>query len=128
MKKSTKRLVILALAMTLMFTLVACGEKKPAPGKDATATEPVVILHTNKEQTDDEETTEETHTISGTVNRLDDYLVLLDDAGDYHVFDFGEDVDPSSLEEGDKVTVTYNGTLDSDDPAPVATAIEKAAD
>ncbi|WP_417042905.1 hypothetical protein [Dysosmobacter sp.] len=112
MKKSTKRLVILALAMTLMFTLVACGKKDD----------------TVKEQTDDEETTEETHTISGTVNRLDDYLVLLDDAGDYHVFDFGEDVDPSSLEEGDKVTVTYNGTLDSDDPAPVATAIEKAAD
>ena len=30
-----------------MFTLAACGEKKPDPGKDATATEPVVILHTN---------------------------------------------------------------------------------
>ena len=42
-----KKLLSLLLALAMVFTLVACGEKKPAPGKDATATEPVVILHTN---------------------------------------------------------------------------------
>ena len=42
-----KKLLSLLLAAAMVFTLVACGEKKPTPGKDATATEPVVILHTN---------------------------------------------------------------------------------
>ena len=60
------------------------------------------------------------------VNRLDDYLVLLTDDGEYMVFDFGEDVDSSSLEEGDRVTVSYTGQLGSEDPAPVAVSIEKA--
>lgn len=110
MKRSTKRLVVLALAMALVFTLVACGKKDDPAQKET-----------------NEENAEETHTISGVVNRLDDCLVLLDDAGDYHIFDFGEDVDQTSLEEGDNVTVTYTGTLDSDDPVPVATVIDKTA-
>ncbi len=42
-----KKLLSLLLAAAMVFTLAACGEKKPTPGKDATATEPVVILHTN---------------------------------------------------------------------------------
>ena len=42
-----KKLLTLLLAAAMVLSLVACGEKKPAPGKDATATEPVVILHTN---------------------------------------------------------------------------------
>lgn len=39
-----KKLLSLLLALAMVFTLAACGEKKPDPGKDATATEPVVIL------------------------------------------------------------------------------------
>ena len=42
-----KKLLSLLLAVAMVVTLAACGEKKPTPGKDATATEPVVILHTN---------------------------------------------------------------------------------
>ena len=42
-----KKFLSLLLALAMVFTLAACGEKKPDPGKDATATEPVVILHTN---------------------------------------------------------------------------------
>ena len=42
-----KKLLSLLLVLAMVFTLAACGEKKPDPGKDATATEPVVILHTN---------------------------------------------------------------------------------
>ena len=40
-----------------------------------------------------------------------------------NIFDFGEVVDQSSLEEGDRVTVTYTGTLDNEDPSPVAVAV-----
>ena len=41
-----KKLLSLLLAIAMLFTLAACGEK-PVTGTDATATEPVVILHTN---------------------------------------------------------------------------------
>ena len=95
-----KKLVTLLLTVCLVLNLAACGgEKKQA------------------------DEAEDQKTISGVVNRLGNYLVLLDGEGEYHIFDFGEDVDQSSLEEGDRVTVTYTGTLDNEDPSPVAVAI-----
>ncbi len=108
-----KKMLMLAFTtLCLLAILTACGQKNT--GKEG---------QTGKE--DDPAPQEQT--ISGTVNRLEDYLVLVDGEGAYHVFDFGEDVDPDSLSEGDDVTVTYTGTLDSEDPAPVATAVEKEA-
>ena len=68
----------------------------------------------------------ETQTISGIVNRLGNYLVLLDDQDNYLIFDFGEDVDSSTLAEGGRVTVTYTGELGSEDPSPVAVDIQVA--
>lgn len=107
-----KKLFLLTLAMLcLLASLTACGGRKDtADQKNDAADDPAA----------------EGQTISGVVNRLGDFLVLLDDNGDYHTFDFGIDVDPTGLEEGDDVTVTYNGTLDSEDETPVATNIEKA--
>ena len=104
-----KKILMLTLAtVCLLAALTACGKTggdKQDGGDDAAA----------KEQT-----------ISGVVNRLDDYLVLLDGDGEYRIFDFGKDVDASALEEGDQVKVTYTGTLGSEDPAPVAVSIEKS--
>lgn len=95
-----KKIVTLLLTVCLVLSLAACGgEKKQA------------------------DEAEDQKTISGVVNRLGSYLVLLDSDGEYHIFDFGEDVDQSSLEEGDRVTVTYTGTLDNEDPSPVAVAV-----
>lgn len=100
-----KKIFALVLTVCLLLPLVACGQKGEEKKDDA----------------------EETKTISGIVNKLDSYLVLLDSNGDYHIFDYGEDVDQSTLEEGDKITVTYTGTLDNEDPSPVAVAIEESA-
>ena len=95
-----KKMVTLLLTVCLVLSLAACGgENKQA------------------------EETEDQKTISGVVNQLGGFLVLLDGDGEYHIFDFGEDVDQGSLEEGDRVTVTYTGTLDNEDPSPVAVAI-----
>ena len=95
-----KKMVTLLLTVCLVLSLAACGgEKKQA------------------------DEAEDQKTISGVVNQLGSYLVLLDSDGEYHIFDFGEDVDQSSLEEGDRVTVTYTGTLDNEDPSPVDVAI-----
>ena len=102
-----KNLMLVLTIFCLVAVLTACGQKEGD----------------KKEGTEGGETAEE-QTISGTINRLGDYLVLLD-GDEYRVFDFGDSVDTSSLEEGDRVTVTYTGTLGSEDPAPVATAIQK---
>ena len=101
-----KKIFALVLTVCLLLPLVACGLKGEEEKKDDA---------------------EETKTISGIVNKLDRYLVLLDSNGDYHIFDFGEDVDQSTLEEGDKITVSYTGTLDNEDPAPVAVSIQESA-
>lgn len=96
-----KKMMTLLLTVCLVLSLAACGgEKKQADGGE-----------------------EETKTISGVVNQLDEYLVLLDSDGEYHIFDFGKDVDQSKLEEGENVTVTYTGTLDNSDPSPVAVSV-----
>ena len=97
-----KKIVTQLLTVYLVLSLAACGgEKKQA------------------------DEAEDQKTISGVVNQLGSYLVLLDGDGEYHIFDFGEDVDQSSLEEGDRVTVTYTGTLDNEDPSPVAVAVSE---
>ena len=103
-----KKILIFTLAaVCLLALLTACGQKNGGGRTDSGADA-------------------ESQTISGIVNRLDSYLVLLDDEGNYLVFDFGDDVDQKALAEGDRVTVTYTGELGSENPAPVAVAIQKA--
>lgn len=137
--KTMKKLMMLLLSLCLVFSLAACGQNKDQTGSDT------------KEETNQEETAGDTaktpdaenpdaetpaddqsgeeavgeHTISGIVNKLEDYLVLLDADGEYHIFDYGIDVDPTTLAEGDKVTVSYNGTLDDEKETPVAVSIDK---
>ena len=132
-----KRMISGVLAALMLLTLAACSSGTGnASGTDDTTGSGAVsgaedTSGTGTDSTSDTGTdtgadAEETAAISGVVNRLDDYLVLLTDDGEYMVFDFGEDVDSSSLEEGDRVTVSYTGQLGSEDPAPVAVSIEKA--
>ena len=132
-----KRMISGVLAALMLLTLAACSSGTGnASGTDDTKGSGAVsgtedTSGTGTDSTSDTGTdtgadAEETAAISGVVNRLDDYLVLLTDDGEYMVFDFGEDVDSSSLEEGDRVTVSYTGQLGSEDPAPVAVSIEKA--
>ena len=132
-----KRMISGVLAALMLLTLAACSSGTGnASGTDDTTGSGTVsgtedTSGTGTDSTSDTGTdtgadAEGTDAISGVVDRLDDYLVLLTDDGEYMVFDFGEDVDSSSLEEGDRVTVSYTGQLGSEDPAPVAVSIEKA--
>lgn len=130
-----KRMISGVLAALMLLTLAACSSGTGnASGTDDTTGSGAVSgtedTSGTGSGTDDTSDTgadaAETAAISGVVNRLGDYLVLLTDDGEYMVFDFGEDVDSSSLEEGDRVTVSYTGQLGSEDPAPVAVSIEKA--
>ena len=135
-----KKVMTLLLSFCLLLSLAACGQSKDQTANDQkeetsqeqtagdTAQTPDAENPDAETPSDDQSGEEATgeQTISGVVNRLDDYLVLLDENGEYHNFDYGIDVDPTSLEEGDSVTVTYNGTLDGDE-SPVAVSIDKTA-
>ncbi len=124
-----KKLVFTTLLMLcLVLSLAACGQNNsnsnstPGNAPESLTPESSMPESSMPEGSD----AEEAQTISGIVNRLDSYLVLLDDEGNYLVFDFGDDVDQKALAEGDRVTVTYTGELGSEDPSPVAVAIQKA--
>ena len=108
-----RRWICALLAATLLLTLAACGSS----GSGNTS---------SGDQDGASDGAEAAATVSGVVNRLGDFLVLLTADGEYQTFDFGEAVDASALEEGDQVTVTYTGELGSEDSTPVAVAIEKA--
>ena len=132
-----KRMLAFALMLCLMLSLAACGQKnsgkqETSDGDQLTVEEPVNEAQDHEMDADaaaaqesGEDAAQEEQTISGIVNRFGDYLVLLDGDDEYRIFDFGEGVDKSKLEEGDKVTVTYTGELGSEDPAPVAVSIQK---
>lgn len=124
-----KKLVFTTLLMLcLVLSLAACGQNNsnsnstPGNAPESLTPESSMPESSMPEGSD----AEEAQTISGIVNRLDSYLVLLDDQGNYLVFDFGDDVDQKALAEGDRVTVTYTGELGSENPAPVAVDIQVA--
>ena len=52
--------------------------------------------------------------VQGIINKIDSYLLLLTDDGEYHIMDYGEGVTMDGFAEGDKVDVTYTGELDVD--------------
>ena len=107
-----RRWICALLAATLLLTLAACGSSgsgTASSGQDGAL-----------------DGAEAAATVSGVVNRLGDFLVLLTEDGEYQTFDFGEEVDTGALEEGDQVTVTYTGELGVEDSTPVIVSIVKA--
>ena len=123
-----KKIFCTVLMLCLVLSLAACGQNNsnsnstPGNAPESLTPESSMPESSMPEGSD----AEEAQTISGIVNRLDSYLVLLDDEGNYLVFDFGDDVDQKALAEGDRVTVTYTGELGSENPAPVAVDIQVA--
>ena len=125
-----KNMTAFALALCLVLSLAACGQKDS--GKQDSEN-PDVMTEQTEQPADGSDGNQEKEipleqTISGVVNQLDDYLVLLDEEDEYRIFDYGIDVDPTELEEGDRVIVTYNGILGDEENVPVAVAIDKADD
>ena len=75
-----KRTITALLAALMLLTLAACGSNSDPSGNGDAAVGGTT-----------DSTEEATATVSGVVNRLDDYLVLLTEDETYAVFDFGED-------------------------------------
>lgn len=102
MKRKTSHWVLLALALSTVLLLAACGASGSAADES-----------------------QQKESVTGTINRLDtDYLVLITDDGEYQVMDFGENFSVESFSEGDDVVITYTGTLGNEEKPPVITAME----
>ena len=106
-----KKTLILLLAVILLLGLASCGRDGGNKGEASTDGE-------GTSQTD-------TASVRGIVNRCGDFLTLLTEDGEYVIFDFGEGVDPSDLEEGDNVVVSYTGEIGNEEETPVAVSITK---
>ncbi|MEQ2456997.1 hypothetical protein [Flavonifractor hominis] len=107
----------LLLAGFLMLALAACKPNVPVPASSPSA--PV-------------ESPEETvRTFEGVLNLVDtglDYLVLVDDDGNFYRFNLNG-VSTDDLVPGDHVKASYTGTLSAEDGSITATltALEKIA-
>ena len=110
-----KRMITFALTLCLVLSLAACGQKDS--GKQETADKDQTTVEEQANQPAENETDaaqdgeadaqQDTQTINGIVNRLDDYLVLLDENGDYHTFDYGVDVDQGGFLRNEKGQDTF---------------------
>lgn len=131
-----KRTASILLLGVMVLSLAACGKtakESPAPSTAApvettapvTGTDALVDESAPVEETAAPEETEE-HVISGVINRMGDYLVLLTEDDSYQIFDLGKGVSTAGLEPGDQVTVTYTGSLGDEKTPPVISEITKS--
>lgn len=109
-----KRMICMLLALVLMVAaLTACSlignEKKGEPQSSPTTAADKV----------------EGKMVHGIISKIDSYLVLLTEDGEYHVMDLGDGVTLDDFAEGDSVDVTYTGELGVEGTTPVVIAIEK---
>lgn len=109
-----KRMVCLMMTLLLAAAcLTACGAAGGG-AKDSKST-PAISEEKGAEKV-----------VHGTINRIDNYLVLLTDDGEYQIMDYGDGVTLDDYAEGDQVNVTYTGELGVEGSNPVITAIAKA--
>ena len=118
-----RTLLAVCLAAALTVALAACGRGAKTPSAPQSAGSSAGSA--SNTQGDEEQT----QTVTGTLNLLDQelgLLVVVTEDG-YCRFDLGE-ADASGLKVGDEVEVTYTGELapDSDELTAVAVAVKSA--
>lgn len=110
-----KKTICAVSALLLTLSLAACGTPAGETNQDKSTS-------SSSSQSQD---AQETKTVQGIINKIDTYLVLLTDDGEYQIMDYGEGVTLDDYFEGDRVEVTYTGELGVEGVAPVITAITK---
>lgn len=111
-----------AMVLMLGIFLAGCGQSN-LPANDSSPSENTTEQESG---TEEQEVTANEQTLSGVINRMGDFLVLLTDEGGYQIMDLAEGISLDDFEEGDSVTVTYTGELGDEETPPVISAIELA--
>ena len=116
-----KRMILLACAvLTLGILLTSCSPAKNTGDTSGTSSDKKP--ESSQSQPSESETQQ---TVEGVINKIDTYLVLLTDDGEYQVMDYGEGVTIDDFFEGNRVKITYTGKLGDENSTPVMVAIEK---
>lgn len=116
-----KKTICAVSALLLTLSLAACGTPAGETNQDKSASSSSSSSSSSSQSQD----AQETKTVQGIINKIDTYLVLLLDDGEYQSMDYGEGVTLDDYFEGDRVEVTYTGELGVEGVAPVITAITK---
>lgn len=109
-----KRIAAMFLGAALVLSLTACGRME-APEKASPSSS---LAESGTVET-------KSASVTGVINRIGDYLVLLTEKDEYQIFDFHQGLDITGFQEGDRVEVTYTGVLGDENATPVATQLVK---
>lgn len=113
-----KKTICTVSALLLTLSLAACGTPAGETSQDKSAS-------SGSSSSSQSQDAQETKTVQGIINKIDTYLVLLLDDGEYQIMDYGEGVTLDDYFEGDRVEVTYTGELGVEGVYPVISAITK---
>ena len=113
-----KKTIYAVSALLLTLSLAACGTPAGETNQDKSASSTSSSGSFSSSQSQD---AQETKTVQGIINKIDTYLMLLLDDGEYQIM--GVTLDDYS--EGDRVEVTYTGELGVEGVYPVINAITK---
>lgn len=113
-----KKTICAVSALLLTLSLAACGTPAGETNQDKSAS-------SGSSSSSQSQDAQETKTVQGIINKIDTYLVLLLDDGEYQIMDYGEGVTLDDYFEGDRVEVTYTGELGVEGVYPVFSAITK---
>ena len=114
-----KKTICAVSALLLTLSLAACGTPAGETSQDKSAS------NSSSSSSSQSQDVQETKTVQGIINKIDTYLVLLLDDGEYQIMDYGEGVTLDDYFEGDRVEVTYTGELGVEGVYPVFSAITK---
>ena len=102
-----KRKICLVLTLVLVvFALSACGKADSGKKTDDGSSQPQSTEKVEEKK------------VSGIINQMGDYLVLLTGDGEYQGMDYGKGVSVDGFAEGDSVEITYTGELGVDGATP----------
>lgn len=113
-----KKTICAVSALLLTLSLAACGTPAGETNQDKSA-------NSSSSSSSQSQDAQEAKTVQGIINKIDTYLVLLLDDGEYQIMDYGEGVTLDDYFEGDRVEVTYTGELGVEGVYPVFSAITK---
>ena len=135
-----KNLLLTAALAGVLALATACSSQSTTPATTAaqtTAAETAAAKETAevKETADAKETTEKADeekesTMTGTISDIKDFMFTITSDGNDYAFTFDNDKKPEGLAEvkdGDKVTVTYTGTVSAVDAFSGTVVSVKAA-
>ena len=117
MSRGRKKIAVLGAAIVMLgIFLAGCGSSGSAGSSPAPGNTPAPSAESA-----------DTQVVHGVINKIDSYLIVLTEEGEYQIMDYGEGVVLDDFEEGDTVDITYTGQLGDESASPMIVSIAKSS-